>query len=181
VSRRTVFRHFPTHDELMAEAVTSLLDSIRSDLDGDFGIGEEVDAWLEALTVRLHRRIAQDYGQAFWDLQRPDPERPEVFAAAVRAIPERRAQYASQVAVTAWTASGGPGDPPPLLVEAIALLGSGFGANSLASGTCRTPEETGRLAAAMMSAILRDALAHQPGTLPVRATANRRSDRRSSP
>lgn len=158
VGRRTVFRHFPTLDELLAEVVASILDDFEPDIYMYPLDGHDVHEWLVDLAVRLHRRSIQDYGQLFWDLNKPDADRPVAIDSLTRTLPARRVRLAEQVVTVAWTAAGGTGAPPAHLAPAFTLLASGFAAHGLAATADPTPEDTGRLAGRMMATILDDAV-----------------------
>jgi len=145
VSRRTVFRHFTTHTELLAAAVDEILESYERLLPGPPPPGVVLDAWLEQTATTLHDLNTRIIGRAFWDLHVAQP------GVSPEERDRRRAGFAAQVAQHAWRLADGKGRPPGWVVDAFALQLSGFATNCLAH---YTPERAGRVSARVLTAVL---------------------------
>lgn len=145
VSRRTVFRHFPTHEAVMEAAIAEVLVRYERLMPVEPAAGTDLESWLEETAVALHDLNARLLGRAFWDLH---VERPGM-------TPElrtrRRRGFSSQVAGQAWHLAGGEGSPPAWVVEAFALQMSPFATNCLEG---YSTEEAGRISSLILSAVL---------------------------
>ena len=86
VSPRTIFRHYSTHDRLIAETVRDMfeasgrypdagsprdVDDLATWIDTLPQQVTDVDGWLDALAVTIHTRMAEIFGSAFWDIYAP--------------------------------------------------------------------------------------------------------------
>jgi AcrR family transcriptional regulator len=109
VSRRTVFRHFPTRETLLAAAVEGWVEDYTGALPprGDRH-GRE---WLPELLVTIHRMNALA-GPGFWEFVTRLDLGPDL-AAAQRRREEARRVGLPQLAQAVWTALGRPGAVPP--------------------------------------------------------------------
>ena len=86
VSRRTVFRHFTTREQLLADAIRDGLRSYAGHLPRAER-GTDIEEWLTEILVAAHRLNAKN-GRIYWELHALGPEL-EGELAAVAA--ERRA------------------------------------------------------------------------------------------
>ena len=154
VGRRTVFRHFATHDEVLAAAVAEMIDNYERLMPGPPVPGADLETWLRETAVTFHDLNARLMGRAFWDL---NVERPGISPVD---RDRRRVGYATQIARYAWHAAGGAGRPPSWVVDAFALQVSGFATNCL---TGYSAEKAGRVSARILSAVLATALAEEQG------------------
>jgi len=150
VSRRTVFRHFATHDEVLAAGLTEILAGYDHLMPGPPDAGADLQMWLKETAVTLHELNARLMGMVFWDM---NVERPGISPADRH---RRRIGYASQIARYAWRAAEGNGNPPSWVVDAFALQLSGFATNCLAGYNA---EKAGRVSARILSAVLATAVA----------------------
>jgi AcrR family transcriptional regulator len=157
VSRRTVFRHFATHDEVLAAAVAEILASYDRLLPGPPAPGTNVEAWLTETAVTLHELNTRLMGKAFWDM---NVERPGISPSE---RDRRRTGYATQIAQNAWRLANGKGRPPSWVVDAFALQLSGFATNCLDG---YSTERAGRVSARILKTVLAAALAEEQGQLP---------------
>jgi AcrR family transcriptional regulator len=154
VSRRTVFRHFATHDEVLAAGLAEILAGYDRLMPGPPEPGADLQIWLRETAVTLHELNARLMGMVFWDM---NVDRPGISPAERH---RRRIGYASQIARHAWHAADGAGRPPPWVVDAFALQLSGFATNCLAGYNA---EKAGRVSARILSAVLATALAEEQG------------------
>jgi AcrR family transcriptional regulator len=156
VSRRTVFRHFATHDEVLTAAMTEILASYDRLIPGPPPAGADLKTWLGETAVALHNLNARLMGKAFWDM---NVDRPGMTPAE---RDRQRIGFATQIARHAWRAGNGRGQPPSWVVDAFALQLSGFATNCLAGYNA---EKAGRVSARILSAVLTTALAEEGGRL----------------
>jgi AcrR family transcriptional regulator len=155
VSPRTIYRHYQTHDQLIAATVRDMyFDGWIKDLNLNV---EDFDAWIEELAVRIHRRSADVIGAAFWDIHGPRASASEVLSQVDEMRREFRLRGMEILATFAWHKAGGTGDPPRDLVHAFALNVSAFTTQSLTADFGQTPEQIGALTADILKLLLRQA------------------------
>ena len=160
VSRRTVFRYFPTREALLAAA---LQDSMRS-------YGEHVplpqasqtlEQWLASAAVAVHRMNAQ-HGRVYFELASGaafDGELADV--AQVRRVARRH--LVERLTVTAWDLAGGSGTPPRWIHDTVAVLLSAFATEALGPDFERSADEiAASLTPALVHAV-RGAVADRQG------------------
>jgi AcrR family transcriptional regulator len=158
VSRRTVFRHFSTRENLFAVA---LRDGLRT-----YGEhlppvpADDLDSWLLDVLVAAHRLNAGN-GRIYWELSVLEPDLTGDLAAAAAERREARKRWAAGVTRLMWRARGGRGNPPSWLTDAVAVHLSGFTTQSLAVDFDRTPDDVARVSARVLDAALTAALAER--------------------
>lgn len=156
VSRRTVFRQFATQGELVATAVTKIIDTLVRRYPEPPAPGTDVRAWLRTTAVTVHQVVRELVGRAFWDVHIDRPDRSSEVTAALGDVASLRSALDSTLAVGAWRELGGTGEPPPWVVEAFSLQLSTFATNVLAA---HSAEGAGEICAQILWAVLTDALA----------------------
>lgn len=109
VSRRTVFRHFPTRENLLAAAVQAWVEDFGESLPR-YRCGEG-RVWVGELLVAIHRMNAT-CGPGFWEFVTRRDLGPEL-AAAQRRREDAREVGMGRLAQGAWRALGRQGDVPP--------------------------------------------------------------------
>jgi AcrR family transcriptional regulator len=163
VSRRTVFRHFPSREHLFAVAIQDGIRSFAEHLprppDGDDD--PDLSGWLLDLMLATHRVNARN-GRIYWELSALDPDLVGELAAVAAERREARRRFASNVTARLWTARGGRGKPPRWLADAIAVHLSGFTTQSLGGDFDRSPDDVARVSARIVEASLAAALAERP-------------------
>jgi AcrR family transcriptional regulator len=154
VSRRTVFRHFATHDDVLGAAMAEILARYDRLVPGPPPPGAELETWLRETAATMHDLNARLMGQAFWDM---NIERPGITPAERN---RRRVTYATQIAHHAWRMAEGRGRPPSWVVDAFALQLSGFATNCLAGYPA---DKAGRVTARVLHCVLAAAVAEESG------------------
>jgi AcrR family transcriptional regulator len=154
VGWRTVFRHFATHDDLVAAAVAEIVARYEQMIPGPPSPGVDVETWLREMAATMHDLNVRLIGRAFWDM---NVERPGISPAD---RDRRRFGYAAQMARHAWGLAGGDGHPPSWVVDAFALQLSGFATNCL---TDYSVEKAARVSARILMAVLTSALTDESG------------------
>lgn len=161
VSRRTVFRHFATRENLFAVAIRDGLRTYGAHLPPR-APGDDLDAWLLEVLLAAHRLNAGN-GRIYWELSVLEPQLTGELAAAAAERREARKQWVAGVTRSAWQARGGRGTPPAWLADTVAVHLSGFTTQSLAVDFDRSPDEVARVSARALGAALDAALAERAG------------------
>ncbi len=173
VSPRTIFRHYASHDQLVAATVKDMFEAcglprVVDDLAGWIEdlprLFDDVDSLIEGMAVRFHTRSASIFGAAFWDICAPRPQVSEVLSQVDALRREYRLRGMSHAANLAWRTAGGGGEPPEELVLAFALYLSVFATQALMVDFDQTPVEIGALTAEILKMLLRRALQAQRST-----------------
>jgi AcrR family transcriptional regulator len=158
VSRRTVFRHFATHGQLIATASAELWRSFEGKLPGPPNPDEDLDTWLTKAAVTIHELNTKILGQAFWGLNALESDEHAELSEWRIELMSLRVRTINQFTAIAWGVAGGNGEPPSWVVDAFALLLSSFASNGLSVGRVRPPEDTGRVCARILLSVLAAAL-----------------------
>jgi AcrR family transcriptional regulator len=181
VSARTVFRHYSTHDELIATTVREMFEACglpaRAEdfdavIDSRPELYRDLDTWIDGMAYVFHTRSFQICGAAFWDIHSPRP-RPSPVLGEVDALRRdfrlRGTRYLTNLV---WERAGGVGEPPEDLVMTFALYLSAFTTHALTTDFALTPTQIGALTAHTLKSELRRALQeqHASGTQGARAT-----------
>ena len=157
VSRRTVFRHFPTIGQLLASTSTLVWKDYEAAMASLPEPGQDVEAWLTEMAIKFHR-MHRDIGALWWSLHDPVPPSIDELRSWREEWVVSRPRNARVFATTAWQGAGGAGDPPAWLIEAFQLQISGFAYHGLRVDQKKTPEQTGAEAGHVMTVLLRVAL-----------------------
>jgi len=188
VSPRTVFRHYATHDRLIAATIRDMFEAcgryplkslprLVDDLDGWIdGLPrrvEDLDTWIGSLTVTIHSRNARIFGQAFWDIHGPNCTASETLAEVAALRRRYRQRGVGYLVNLAWRSAGGQGEPPESLRSAFALNLSAFTTQALMVDFGQTPAQVGALTADILRALLARAVADQGAVLARDAPSHR--------
>jgi AcrR family transcriptional regulator len=160
VSPRTIFRHYPSRDQLIAAAAKEMFEVLVRPIEGLPNPATDLDGWLEALSLQIHTRLANVLGRAFWDIRVPNPNEPDTSAQS-RAGLRFRVRGVTGIATEAWQAAGGMGEPPEPLIKVFGLFCSAFTTQALASDFGHTPEQTAALTAHTLKVLLVKAVEEQ--------------------
>jgi len=184
VSARTIFRHYQTHDRLIAATVKDMFEAcgqypvgdlprLTDDLDGWIGAlprrVDDVEDWLTRVCVTIHTRSARIFGKAFWDIHCLKGLEAETLAEVGRFRREYRLRAVNYLAGLAWLSAGGEGSPPPDLVLTFALALSPFATQALMIDFDRSPTDVGVLTAsilkdALLRSVAQECRGHNPST-----------------
>src|SRR5580658_9717249 len=122
VSPRTIFRHYQSHDRLIAETVRDMFEAagrypdvgsprevedLATWIDGLHRHVDDVDSWLETLAVTIHTRMAEVFGIAFWDIYAPPRPGSEALAEVAELCRVYRLRGMPYMAALAWRSAGG--------------------------------------------------------------------------
>lgn len=160
VSRRTVFRYFPTREALLAAALEESMRSYGKHVPRPLA-GQSLEQWLSAAVVAVHRMNAQ-HGRVYFELASGaafDGELAEI--AQVRRVARR--QLVERFTVTAWDLAGGSGAPPLWVHDTAAVLLSAFATEALGPDFGRTADEIGASLTPALVHALRAAVADPHG------------------
>ena len=155
VSRRTVFRHFATRENLFAVAIRDGLRTYGEHIPP--GPGDDLATWLLDVLRAAHRLNARN-GRVYWELSVLEPELSGELAAAAAERRRARRRFAEGVTRLMWRARGGTGPPPAWLTDAVAVHLSGFTTQSLGGDFGRSPDDVARVSARVLDAALTAAL-----------------------
>jgi len=161
VSRRTVFRHFTTREQLFADAIRDGLRSYAGHLPRAER-GTDIEEWLTEILVAAHRLNAKN-GRIYWELHALGPELDGELAAVAAERRAGRDRFVERVCGNAWKQSGGAGKPPDWLLDAFAIHLSAFATQALIGDFGRSSEEAGRSSAKVLLASLEVALRERAG------------------
>ncbi len=172
VSERTIFRHFMSHDRLIAETARDMFEACglpRQSVDIDRWVEgiphpvEDLDDWIQHIAVTFHARSASIFGAAFWDIYAPPADNAsEVLSEIAILRRDYRLRGVSYVVDLIWRRAGGTGEPPEDLVMAFALNLSVFTTNALMVDFEQTPTQVGVLTAGILKMFLWHAIESQP-------------------
>ena len=114
VGRRTVFRHFATHDGLLA-ALESAVRRYSEQIPGYDG--GDWRRWLQQLCAAVHR-MNGSYGPGYWELT-TRRDLPSELAAAERKRRRARLADMNKLAGELWSAAGGNEQPPKAVTATV--------------------------------------------------------------
>lgn len=117
VSRRTLFRHFPTRDKLLAAAISAGLERYGELLPPYRG--GDWRSWLDELCMTAHR-MNDSCGAGFWELTTRRDLPPELLAIE-RERRRLRREVIATLATTLWSAAGGPGRSSQTVQTAVSV------------------------------------------------------------
>ncbi|MCU1346790.1 MAG: transcriptional regulator, TetR family [Acidimicrobiia bacterium] len=152
VGRRTVFRYFGTRDELLATALSRLLEIYEADVPRHGPARpEDLPEWLIDVATTIHRLNHDVLGRLFWDVHDVSPGLAPELAAVIEQRRDARLRWTTEVARHAWKCVGGHGAVPRWASDTTATLLSAFTTNALAGDLGRTPEEIAAVTARVLT------------------------------
>jgi AcrR family transcriptional regulator len=157
VSRRTVFRQFSSHAELLLVTLEEIRQLFEAGVPTAPSADEDVETWLIESTVAVHELFRSSLGRAFWDLHVDRPRISDDVTDFIAKTPQIRRRIAVTALNDAWRALDADGEPPSWLLDTFSIHLSGFATFAHAY---RTPRETGELSAKVMWITLNQAARH---------------------
>ena len=163
VSPRTIFRHYATHDRLIADTVKDMfeacglprqLDDLDAWIEDLPQLIDDLDAWIDVIALTFHTRSASIFGAAFWDIHAPRPNPSEALAEVDAIRRDYRLRGMSYLVGFVWQTAGGVGEPPEDLALAFALHLSAFTTWALMADFDQTPAQIGALTADILKTLL---------------------------
>ena len=176
VSPRTVFRHYVSHDRLLAATVKDMFEaSARHPTEGLPRLADDFDGWLEGLPRHvddldgwLENRRRHDPHQSGAHLRpgllghpRPNGKWTPALSEVAALRRQFRLQGVRYLTTLVWKTAGGVGDPPEDLVLTFALHLSAFATQALMIDFDQTPAEVGNLTADILKACVDRAIEAQ--------------------
>ena len=158
VSPRTIFRHYASHDQLIAATVKDMFEVGDRPMEDLPSYTDDFDGWLEVLALTAHTRNFEILGNAFWDLHAPSRKLSEVLSEVGTVRREYRRSAMHYLVTMAWQAAGGTGEPPGDLALAFGLNLSAFTTQALMIDFDQTPAQIGALTANILKVLLRRAV-----------------------
>lgn len=151
VARRTVFRYYPSRDELIRDTLLQIIE----DYVGSLPVAKDYDdleSWLFALASVCHRQNAHA-GPGYWELIAARHEAGPI-ADALDERHRRRLQLSNDLAVTAWKLAGRKGRPSKLVSAAFALTLGPLATAVLAGDLDMEVDESARITVGMLLPLL---------------------------
>ncbi len=170
VSPRTIFRHYASHDELIAATVRDMfeacglprsVDELDGWIEGLPQLFDDLDGLIDGMAMTFHVRSASIFGAAFWDICAPRPDASAVLAEVDALRRDYRLRGINYGVNLAWKMAGGVGEPPEDLVLGFALNLSVFTTQALIVDFDQTPDQIGALTAEILKMLLRQAVEAQ--------------------
>jgi AcrR family transcriptional regulator len=149
-----LFRHFATREQLIADALSSVLDWYEQQVHQVQGAGTDLETWLSESVLRI-LQMHRGAGHGLWQLAvaKDDELSPEMARVNQRRRSNRRTMTTA-MAATAWRRAGGQGECPGHVVDAFALTLSTFATHSLLDDFGSSDESFTRCSTMMLSLIL---------------------------
>ncbi len=162
VSPRTVFRHYKNQSALIASTLQDMFEAGNQPIDGLPRPSDDLDGWLEGLTLALHTRGVQIFGEVIWDLlHAPGAALPAVISEIIDAQVDFRRAAIQHFTTIAWQAAGGTGQAPDSLASAFIVQLSPFTTKTLMVERNQTPAEVAALSADVLKTLLLRAVDEQ--------------------
>jgi AcrR family transcriptional regulator len=124
-------QYFATRELLNTATIGELWDLYDGSLDNAPAPGDDIGAWIDALSAYVHNDNFELFGQGFWDLALSASE---LTGGLVDLVSERRwlrGRWSRTFAEAAWRGSGRKDEPPAVLVRAFDMHLNAFSTNGL--------------------------------------------------
>ncbi len=151
VSRRTVFRHFPTQAQLFVAAIGAVKGIYDENLPESTHPQEPIEEWLRLIATTYHELNSRYVGRAFWDVVIQRPGVAAEVLDAINDVAQARYEYAKRVATSSWRTAGGTGRPPAWVVDAFSLHMSAFATFAFPR---HSPDKAGQVCSQVLCAVL---------------------------
>jgi AcrR family transcriptional regulator len=125
IGRRTLFRYFPSREDLIAAAIERRYQRLDQEVFDDAHLeADDPDELIRRVLTTTHR-VAAQMGKAHWQVA-ADREVLNGLGAAAAARQRARRRYVQRFTERLWELAGGPPPPPAWLADAFGLLESLF-------------------------------------------------------
>jgi AcrR family transcriptional regulator len=125
IGRRTLFRYFPSREDLIAAAIERRYERLDREVFDDAHLAaDDPDELIRRVLTTTHR-VAAQMGKAHWQVA-ADREVLNGLGAAAAARQRARRRYVQRFTERLWELAGGPPPPPAWLADAFGLLESLF-------------------------------------------------------
>ena len=162
VSRRTVFRYFPTQGELFVAAIEEVYRIYDATLPEPPGPETSLHSWLSEVATTYHALNARYVGLAFWDFHVGRTQMAPEVAAALTDVSNRSYEWVKEIAGHAWRKAGGTGRTPEWIDDAFVLHLSAYATFAMAKDK---PEAVGKMCTRVLAAVLAAAVSSREGPL----------------
>ena len=154
LGRRTVFRYFPSRDELIARAMNESLEHFNHQVTNSMNSETDFGTWLFSVVQSLHQTQIRA-GRGLWQLAATDDKD---LSAPLAEVNEKRRRsrhlLTRSIAKEAWKRSGQSGQLPRDIELAFALTISSFAVHSLHIDYSAQQDETVRAISSMLHAFI---------------------------
>jgi AcrR family transcriptional regulator len=161
VSPRTIFRQYRTQAALLAATLKDMVEAGSRPIEGLPQPSEDMDRWLEGLTLAVHTRNVEIYGEVIWELRAPKATLSPEISEVVTAELDFRRRVIGRLATVAWHAAGGAGTVPDALISAFTMNLSPFTTTTLMVDREMSPAQIGALTADISRTLLWRAVAEE--------------------
>jgi AcrR family transcriptional regulator len=158
IGRRTLFRYFPSREDLIAAAIERRYQRLDQEVFDDAHLeADDPDELIRRVLTTTHR-VAAQMGKAHWQVA-ADREVLNGLGAAAAARQRARRRYVQRFTERLWELAGGPPPPPAWLADAFGLLESLFTYQALRLDFGRDEADIVELTSRLMTDALHAALA----------------------
>jgi AcrR family transcriptional regulator len=158
IGRRTLFRYFPSREDLIAAAIERRYQRLDREVFDDAHLAaDDPDELIRRVLTTTHR-VAAQMGKAHWQVA-ADREVLNGLGAAAAARQRARRRYVQRFTERLWELAGGPPPPPAWLADAFGLLESLFTYQALRLDFGRDEADIVDLTSRLMTDALHAALA----------------------
>ena len=131
LGRRTIFRYFPTRDDLIARAFSESLQHFNQQVMSSIATETDFKTWLSSVVESLHQSQIRA-GRGMWELAATDDDHlPLPIAKVNKQRRQSRQKLTNAIASEAWQRAGGNGQTPRDIELSFALTISSFAVQSL--------------------------------------------------
>lgn len=154
VGRSTIFRHFPSRDELVARALDESLSHFHGQVPGAIAETVGLEEWLTSTVAALHH-LQMTAGRGLWQLAAADDrDLPPPIARINKKRRRTRHETTLTLAGEAWRRSGATGPVPKEVELAFALSFSSFTAHSINNDYGADEQDTVRMIVQLLLGLL---------------------------
>jgi AcrR family transcriptional regulator len=158
IGRRTLFRYFPTREQLIASAIAQGYQRLDDEVFDEAHLEADDPEELIRRVLTTTHRVAARMGKAHWQVA-ADREVLNGLGEAAAARQQARQRYVRRFTDRLWALADGPGRPPRWLADSFGLLESLFTYQALRLDFDRSEQDIVDLTCRLMTEALHAALA----------------------